>query len=109
MKKLALKTCVALGLMSLASPALAYDYVKVNDASQIKFIISGDRVFLRNIHEFDANWLTCCYNYWLDLTTETGKAQYAYFMLRYASKESVDFLVLDRSQPSEMYHVGNFL
>ncbi|SIO21229.1 hypothetical protein SAMN02745824_3372 [Parasphingorhabdus marina DSM 22363] len=109
MKKAAMKIIAALGILSLPTPALAYHTVRVGDASQIKFVISGNRVYLRNLDSFDSNWLGCCYNYWMDLTTETGKSQYAYFLLRYASGESIDLLVNDRTQPGAIYHLGNFM
>ncbi len=109
MKKLVLKLGAVLGIFCLASPAMAYSIVQVSDASQVKILISDDKVFLRNLDQFDSNWLGCCYNYWFDLTTETGKSHYAYFLLRYASGEPIDLLVNDRTQPSVIHAMGRFM
>ncbi|MEP2103973.1 MAG: hypothetical protein ABJP02_17740 [Parasphingorhabdus sp.] len=109
MKKLILKLGAVLGIFCLASPAMAYSAVQISDASQIKFLVSDNKVFLRNLDQFDSNWLGCCYNYWFDLTTETGKSHYAYFLLRYASGESIDLLVNDAAQPSAIHSLGSFM
>ncbi|GAA0463896.1 hypothetical protein GCM10009096_00460 [Parasphingorhabdus litoris] len=108
MRKLATKLLAALGILSLPSPALAASAVQVSDASQIKFLVSDNKVFLRNLDQFDSSWLSCCYNYWFDLTTETGKSHYAYFLLRKASGEAIHFLVIDKTQPSAIHSVGDF-
>lgn len=109
MKKLVLKLGAVLGIFCMASPALAASTVQVGDASQIKFLVSDDKVFLRNLDQFNSSWLGCCYNYWFDLTTETGKSHYAYFLLRYASGESIDLLVLDKTQSGAIHSLGSFM
>lgn len=108
MRKSILKLGALIGILSLSSPAMAFSTLQISDASQIKFLISNDKVFLRNLDQFDSGWLGCCYNYWFDLTTETGKSHYAYFLLRYASGESIDLLVNNAAQPSAITALGSF-
>ncbi len=109
MKKFVIKLGAVLSVLCLTSPAMAFSTVQISDASQIKFLISDNKVFLRNLDQFDSNWLGCCYNYWFDLTTETGKSHYAYFLLRYASGESIDLIVNDVAQPSAITALGSFM
>ncbi len=108
MRKLTTKLLAVLGILSLPTPALAYSIVHVSDASQIKLLISDEKVFLRNLDQFNSSWLGCCNNYWFDLTTESGKSHYAYFLLRYASGEAIDLLVNDKTQPNVIHAAGDF-
>jgi hypothetical protein len=57
--------------------ATAEVYVSVPDASLIKYQLGGNSVVLRNLNDFNANALGCCYNYYIDTTTQDGKNIFA--------------------------------
>jgi hypothetical protein len=71
MKKI-VSTILALFICTAAS---AEDWITVNDMSQVNWQITpSGRVYFRNLNEFRSDALACCYNYYLDTTTDTGKA-----------------------------------
>jgi hypothetical protein len=65
-------------------------WFKVGDASQMQYLIdAGTRVYLRNLSTFDSTVLGCCYNYWIDLSTDGGKAEWATLLAKMESKEPI--------------------
>jgi len=67
-------------------------WFKVSDASQIQYLISGsggNQVILRNLNSFDSTVLGCCYNYWIDLTSDGGKAMWATLLAKMEAREPI--------------------
>jgi hypothetical protein len=55
------------------NPAHADDAVRITDASQLNWTIdSSGKVWLRNLNQFDSTFLGCCYNFYIDTTTQYG-------------------------------------
>jgi hypothetical protein len=57
--------------------ASAEVYVSVPDASLVKYQVQASGIALRNLNDFNPNALSCCYNYWIDTTTQIGKDIFA--------------------------------
>jgi len=94
-------------LASTAAPAEATYWFKVNDASQIQYQIGPpDRIFLRNLSQFDGTVLGCCYNYWIDLSTAAGKAQWATLLAKMQAKESIWIFVMSQTQVGTIDSIG---
>ena|ERR1700730_12904873 len=75
-------------------------WFRVSDASQIQYLIdSGQRVYLRNLNTFDTTVLGCCYNYWIDLSTEGGKAQFATLLAKIETREHIWIYLLSQTVP----------
>ncbi len=70
-------------------PARADYWFKVNDASQIQYLIGSPQIYLRNLNAFDSSVLGCCYNYWIDVSTDGGKAQWATLLAKIEARESI--------------------
>ena len=52
-------------------------------ASRLKYVVGSDsKVYLRNLNKFDSTVPSCCYNYWIDLTTPAGQAQWATLLVK---------------------------
>ncbi len=68
---------IGLLLISCSSISVASDYLLIPDMSQLKFQISGTKVYLRNLNQFDESWADCCYSYYVDLTTDDGRATWS--------------------------------
>lgn len=76
---------VFVGIVSLVGTiasrsASAEVYVSVPDASLVKYQVQVSGVALRNLNDFNASALGCCYNYWIDTTTQVGKDVFAAFL-----------------------------
>jgi hypothetical protein len=93
---------------AMIGPATAANiYVNVSDASQLSFQLTSDgRVYLRNINYFDSNALPCCYNYWIDTTTQEGKNTYALILSYSAMGRGFRFDIGDYTTPQQITWVG---
>lgn len=65
------------------------NWFKVNDASQIQYLIGGPQIYLRNLNTFDSTVLGCCYNYWIDVSTDAGKAAWATLLAKMQAQQAV--------------------
>jgi hypothetical protein len=64
-------------------------WFKVNDASQIQFMVGSPQIYLRNLNAFDSSVLGCCYNYWIDVSTDAGKAAWATLLAKIQAQQPV--------------------
>jgi hypothetical protein len=81
-----IRRLVFVGIASLSGtfatgPASAEVYVTVPDASLVKYQVQASGVALRNLNDFDASALGCCYNYIIDTTTQVGKGIFTAMMI----------------------------
>jgi len=85
------------------------DFLHIQDASQIKWQITAqNRVYLRNLHEFDPSYLACCYNYWFDASTDAGKSFLSVLLAKAAAAKSIHIGVVDKTIVSEVNYVGDW-
>jgi hypothetical protein len=102
------RLAILLSTSSLATTARA-DYVGIADASLISFAVTaGDKVFLRNLNEFNSSWHGCCAYYWFDLATPTGQAQFATLLTAIAQKKYLAIYIASASTGGEIAQVGHF-
>ncbi|MDP5278259.1 hypothetical protein Q9Q95_04925 [Sphingomonas sp. DG1-23] len=78
-----------------------------DNASLVQFSIYGGKLYFRNLHAFNPEWAGCCYNYYIDLTTDDGKSMYAYFMLQYANRARI-VLWRESVAPGPIQQMGNW-
>jgi hypothetical protein len=72
-----LYTFLVLGAVTMR-PACAETWVYVPDMSQLKYqLYPGGLIYLRNLSDFSSAALGCCYNYWIDTTTQDGRNSWA--------------------------------
>jgi hypothetical protein len=110
-----LQKIVALSVLLLGttfSPQSRADYwFKVNDASLIQFLNDGGtRIYLRNLDSFDSTVLGCCFNYWIDLSTDAGKAAWTTILERRRQHEEIWLYLVgtsSRTVPS-LVIIGDF-
>jgi len=105
LRKLSAFFVAALGI-SLPPPALA-DSVIIPDAANVKYAVGDGKAYFRNLDEFNPAFSGCCFDYWLDLSTDTGRAMFATFLSKQISGQPV---VLFKLAPSDgaIEYVGNF-
>jgi hypothetical protein len=95
-------------LLAWSSTAQADDGVVVPDASVLQYGVQDGRVYIRNINVVDPTWLPCCYNYWIDLSTDNGRAQFSAFLSAKVSRQRIVFYVSSKATPTAFAIVGDF-
>lgn len=91
-----LKLCsVALGL-AFSMNSLAVDWTVIDDMSKLEYQIKDDRVWLRNMNEFNASWLDCCYAYFININTAGGKATWSAMLAKIITGESYNVGVANK-------------
>jgi hypothetical protein len=105
-----LRSLFILGLAVLASSSTwAGDYLPVSDASRILFAIGpGNAVYLRNLNELDSTWLGCCQSYYIDTSTDIGKAQFSDFLSAVMSHAPISFYLASKTAGGAFIQVGKF-
>jgi len=86
--------------------ARASYWFKVSDASQIQYIIANgttEQIFLRNLSQFDATVLPCCYNYWIDLSTDAGRANWSLLLAKIQAGQSIWVFVPNQPATGAVY------
>jgi hypothetical protein len=94
--------------MGIVGNANASQAIVINDASTIKYGIQDNKVWLRNLSDFDSSWLPCCYNYYFDLSTDGGKAMFSTFLSYALSGKKVVFYKADPSTAGAITIFGDF-
>jgi hypothetical protein len=68
-------------------------WFKVNDASQIQYFVNSTpnstQIYLRNLNTFDSTVLGCCFNYWVDISTDLGKAIWATLLAKIQAQQPI--------------------
>ncbi|MBW8858562.1 MAG: hypothetical protein JF570_02190 [Caulobacter sp.] len=96
-------------LLGWSSTARAADTLVVPDASVVKYVVDlGGKVYLRNLNEVDPTWAGCCSNFWMDITTDVGRAQFSAFLTARAIHQRIMFYVSSKAGPVAFLHVGDF-
>ena len=105
-----MKTALFGALLLLTAPAaIATDMVTVADASLIKWeLIPTGVAYFRNLNEFDATFLGCCYNYSIDPTTAAGKSMWSTLLLKMASQRSVSLSVNNKATAGPVLYLGSY-
>lgn len=95
--------------MSATEPLwAANDTLFIPNAADVKWAIHGDRVYFRNLDEFDAGWLGCCYNYYVDLNTDSGKAMFSAFLSKHMAAQALKIYVDEKGVKSPILMIGNW-
>lgn len=97
----------AICVLFLYQPLHASDFLYIADASEIKWqITSTNKIYLRNLDSFDSSYLPCCYNYWIDASTDAGKSFYAALLARSAASQYIYIGVPDKATASALNYIG---
>ena len=90
-----------------ASANAAAGTLTVNDASQVQYVANPDgKIYFRNLNQFDPTWAGCCYAFWIDVSTDGGRAQYAAFLSAFFTRQKIMFY--GDSAGGAFSHVGSF-
>jgi len=78
--------------------AHADDAVRIPDASQLSWTIDATgKVWLRNLNQFDSTFLGCCYNFYLDTTTQYGMVMWSWVQVAAVTANPLTLYVSSKS------------
>jgi hypothetical protein len=99
---------VALFFACLPSASQAVDYVLVPNMSTLKWQEASNRVYLRNLNDYAATFLGCCYSFYVDIKTDEGKAQWSAMLARMAIGGRLYIGVTSKTTSGVVIHVGDW-
>lgn len=111
LRHLTLTLAIAAAFMVLAfgsSHAFAASRLVIEDPTTLKFTVQDNRVYLRNLNDYDAAWLPCCINYYIDLSTDYGRAMFSTILSFRLAKQRVVLFKDDPSVAGPIAIVGDF-
>jgi hypothetical protein len=89
--------------------ANAFGYVYVTNMGHLSWQLASDgRVYLRNLNQFDASFMPCCYNYWVDTNTPSGKAMWGAMLLKIGTEQPLYLGLSNPSLPGQIEQIGNW-
>lgn len=65
-------------------------------------------IYFRNLDHFNPQFLACCYNYSLNITTDNGKAIWSTILAKTAAKEDIILGVANQKVPGPITYVGQW-
>ena len=90
----AIRLGLAMAFFGWGTAALAGDPLHVPDASSLRYMAGPDnRVYFRNLNTIDSTCQGCCTFYWIDLSTDAGKAQFSAFLSAKYAHAPIDFWI----------------
>lgn len=98
----------AFSLFVLSNSAFALDHVTINDASTLKWQLYQSKVWFRNLDIHDSTFLGCCYNYWIDLTTDEGKAMWSAVLSAMHAADSIVVGVQSKTSSNQVVSVSKW-
>lgn len=96
----------SLGFVS--QPVTAGSGIVISDPTGIQYAVQDGKVYLRNLNSYDSTWLPCCYNYWIDLSTDNGKAQFSALLAHKLSGKKLSIWKTDPTTAGALDIVGDF-
>ena len=84
-------------------------FIWVSDTSQIKYLSGQDgKIYVRNLSDFSSYALGCCYNYWIDTTTDGGRNDLAILLSAAAQHTGLYIGVPDNLASGAVEDVGSW-
>lgn len=106
---------MALSAMLLSTSAFCDPgYIHVTDMSQVDYqVVSGGKVYFRNLNLFKENVTGCCYAFYLDTTTDFGKIAWSTILTKMTTKSDLYLYVSEMNpptsgNPAQVTHLGNW-
>ncbi|HEY0924150.1 hypothetical protein [Rheinheimera pacifica] len=87
----------------------AEDWINVSDMSQLRWQMAPNgTVYFRNLDQFNPEALACCYNYYIDTTTEAGKSAWSVILAKMATSGRLILGVANVKQAGPITYLGNW-
>lgn len=98
--------CIMFGFSDAGAQGDPNVGLTINNASHLKFAIYNNKVYFRNLNDFNPAYKPCCYFYWIDLETPQGLASYSLILSRAASGQKVDLWVPNYASGGLIEQIG---
>ena len=92
----------------ISAPAGASSGIVINDPSNLLYAVQDGKVYLRNLNTYASDWLPCCYNYWIDLSTDNGKAMFSALLAHKLSGKRLSIWKDDPTTAGPIGILGDF-
>lgn len=101
---------LAVALLLGARPAHADDFITIPNAASLKWfeVNSTGQIFLRNLNDFDATFLGCCWNFYIDVNSAAGRTLWATVLLKMASGQSIILGVSSKTTAGPIIYGGTW-
>jgi hypothetical protein len=108
--KARLRTLALAALVSVSLPSHAVDTVVVTNAAQLTWFYdsSSGKVYFRNLDQFNANFLGCCFNWYIDTSTTVGRTLWASILLKMAGAQPINLIVGAMNTAGPVLYAGNW-
>ncbi|MGD8909867.1 MAG: hypothetical protein PVI92_11030 [Chromatiales bacterium] len=107
------RTILVISSLFVSTLLFAADHVWVDEPEELKWQLSADtgKVYFRNLDEFTSgtyenNFGGCCYSYWVDTTTDSGKSLWSVILAHIAANRPFYITKADASEEGHISHVG---
>ncbi|PCH65678.1 MAG: hypothetical protein COC04_01335 [Gammaproteobacteria bacterium] len=103
-----MKYLLTLFILFFTNIVSAEDVLLVNDSSALKWEVrsTSGKVYFRNLNEIDSSYLACCYNYYIDASTDEGKAVWSSFLSYHISGKPLRLVFSDKSTAGPLTGLG---
>lgn len=109
MKRKVVTVVFLLGIICTVTQSFASDFLAINDFGNIKWQLAADnKVYFRNLNDFDGNYLSCCYNFYIDLTSTSGKSFFSAFLTLHAASQSGYIGVPNKGEAGAINYIGRW-
>ena len=108
--KATLRTLSLAVLLVSSLPSHAVDTVVVGNAAQLSWFYDGSsgKVYFRNFDQFNASFLGCCFNFYIDTSTAVGRTLWASILLKMAGAQPVNLIVGAMNTAGPVLYAGNW-
>jgi hypothetical protein len=108
--KATLRTLTLALLVACSLPSHATDTVVVTNAAQLSWFYdaTSGRVYFRNFDQFTPGFLGCCFNFYIDTSTQLGRTFWAAILLKMAGAQPINLIVDSKGVAGPVYYGGNW-
>jgi hypothetical protein len=105
-----MKYLVIVIFLMASSLSSAEDWVRVTDWNKLSWQIQSHsgRVFLRNLDAFNSEFLGCCYNYYIETSTDQGKAVWSTILSHMMTNKPLILGVADQTKSGAITYFGKW-
>lgn len=101
------RTALLVAVLVAASPAVAADTLAIDNGADLKWVNYTGKVYFRSLDTADLGWLGCCYNHYIDPTTDEGKAVSSAFPSKGLPAQPLISPPASRAQAGPVLQLGN--
>ena len=100
--------CFAVLMLIGSTGAFAVDFAIITNMAILKWQLdSNNRIWLRNLNTFDARFLACCYDFYVDASTPLGQVMWATMLSKIKQAQPLTIGVNAANIPGPVVLIGD--